>query len=134
MKDPIAGVSALAWEVKLCGEDAPAGSLDFEMKMTGSAGIECGYDGVEPPASLPVCELVSAQAEADTVVVTFFVRMPNLDKASGKRTAAIVEDESRNSDSLTAGRIGIKVAFEGGVRPEERPSLPLERQVFPRTT
>jgi len=96
----------------LGGEHAPTWALDLEMKMTCSAGIKRRYDGVEPPASLSIGELMPAQSETDAIVVTFFVRVPDLDEASGDWPAAIVENESRNGYSLASGCIRIEIPIE----------------------
>jgi hypothetical protein len=134
VKEPVPGISTFPWEIELRGKEAPSRSLDLEMKMTCSSGIKRRDDSVEPPASLNIGELMPPKSEADGIVVTFLVRMPDLDEATGDWPAAIVENESRNDDALTPGRIGIKIAFQRGVRPEEGSSLPFEGQIVPSMT
>lgn len=112
VEQPVSGISAFPWEIELRGKKASSRSLDLEMKMTCSSGIKRRYDRVEPPASLSIGELVPPKSEADVIVVTFLVRMPDLDEATGDRPAAIVENESRNGYSLAFGCIRIETPTE----------------------
>jgi hypothetical protein len=106
VRQPVSGISGLSGNIELDGEDAPTRALDLEMKMTRSAGIKRGHNGIEPPAPLRVGELVSTQAGTDTVVVAVFVGMPNLDEATAKRPAAIAERETGDGYSLAPGPSG----------------------------
>jgi len=93
VKQSVSSVSGLGGKIELGGEDAPTRALYPKMKMTGSAGIKRRHDGVEPPSTLCVAELVSAQAETNAIVVAIFVRMPNLDESTAEGPAASVEYE-----------------------------------------
>lgn len=93
MEQPVSGVSGLSGKIELGGQEAPPGTLDPEMKMARSTGIKCGHDGVEPPASLRVGELVSAQAEPHAVIVAVLIGLPDLDEATAEWPAARVEYE-----------------------------------------
>lgn len=112
VKQPVSRISAFIREKQLCRQKSPARALDLDMEVTCSAGIKRRYDGVEPPAPLGVGELMPAEAKTNAVVVTFLIRMPNLNKTAGERPAAIVEDEPGNGDPLTTGCAGIKIALE----------------------
>lgn len=129
VKQPVSGISGLFGKIKLGGEDAPTRALDLEMEMTRSAGIKRGHDGVEPPAPLRVGELVSAQAEANAVIVAVFVRMPDLDEASDKRPAAIVEDKPGDRYPFAVEGVFMELAIARRVRPEERTGFPLQSEV-----
>jgi len=106
------------------------GALDLEMEMTGTAGVERGHDSVEPPASLSISELMSAQAEPGTVIVAVFVGMPDLDEGPRERPAASVEDEARNRYPFTVESIRVELPIARRVRPEERTGLPLQSGVM----
>lgn len=129
MKQPVSRVLRLFGKIKLGGEDAAAGTLDLEMEMAGTAGIEGRHDGVKPPPPLRVGELMTSQPEPHAVVVAVFVRMPDLDEAAGEWPAAIVEHEPGDRNSFATGRLGIKITFERRVRTEERAGLPLEGEI-----
>lgn len=129
MKEPISDISGLSGKIELGGEDASTWALDLEMEMTRSARIKRGHDGVEPPAPLRVGELVSAKAEADAVIVAVFVRMPDFDKASGERPAALVEDKSGNRYPFAVESVRMEFTIARRVRPEERTGFPLQSEV-----
>lgn len=88
-------ISGFSREMELGGANVPTRTLDFEMKMTRSAGIKRRHDGGGPPAPLGVGELVPTQTETHGVLGAVFVRMPNLNAAAAKRLAANVEYELR---------------------------------------
>ena len=129
MKQPVSGVSRLSGKIQLGSKNTPTSALDLEMEMSCSPGIKCGHDRVEPPSPLGVGELMAAQTEADAVVFAVFVRMPNLDQAAGDWPAAVVEDETRDGYPFAAGCIGIEIALERRVRPEEGAGLPFEGEI-----
>ena len=62
---------------------------------------------------------MSAQAKAFTVVFTVFVSVPDLHKAAGQRTTAIVENNPCNGYPFASGRTWIQIVAERCVRLEE---------------
>ena len=126
VEDSISGVSRLVWKEELSGQEMSSGALNFEVEMTCAAGIKRWHDRVEPPASLRVGKLMSAQAKAFTVVFTVFVSVPDFHKAARQRLTAIVEDKSCNGYPFATRRTGIKIAIERCVRLEERTGFPFK--------
>lgn len=131
VENPISGVSWFSRKVKLGCQHTSAGTLNLEMEMTCSARIKRWHNRVEPPAPLGVGKLVSAQSKPILVVFAVFVRMPNLNKAAGKRSAAIVDDKPRHGYPFPTGRTGEEISIERRVRLEEWARFAFKGEIVP---
>lgn len=122
----IIGISRLVGKEELGGQDASAGALYLEVEMTCATRIQRWHDGVEPPTSLRVGKLMSAQTKASTVVFAVFISVPNLHNAPGQRLTAIVEDKPCNGYPFAARRTRLQIVTERCVRLEEGAGFPFK--------
>ena len=75
------------------------------MQVSRAFRIQRRHDGIEPPASLLVGELMSLQGEALSIILAVFVRLTDLDKTARYRTTAIIENVAGDGDALAARRL-----------------------------
>src|SRR5690606_22451014 len=68
IKDTVAVISRLTWEIKLRGQYAPVRSLYLHVKVTGAARIEPRNDCIEPPPALGIGELMPTEFVTAVVV------------------------------------------------------------------
>ena len=76
VEDAITLIARLAGKIELGRQHLSARPLDLEVVVPGTTGIKAWHDGVEPPSSLRIGELMSAKFVAAVVINAGLVGMP----------------------------------------------------------